>query len=96
MLPDSLQRRLEYIQIQLLPGLGVVHRNCYQDVHQLDPLERPKCKSIMRILSFLHDDQKIKKIIKSQGILDYTAPPPIPDPPLKNEIFFDDIPDYDL
>lgn len=48
------------------------------------------------ILSFFHDTLEIKIIMKSQGIPDYTAPPPIPDPPLKNEIFFDDIPDYNL
>jgi hypothetical protein len=33
--------------------------------------------------------------MKSQGIPNYTAPPPIPDPPLQNDLFFDHMPDYD-
>jgi hypothetical protein len=44
---------------------------------------------------FLHDAPEIKKIMHSLGIPNYTAPP-IPDPPVKNEIFFDEIPDYDV
>jgi hypothetical protein len=50
----------------------------------------------MRILSFLHYAPEIKKIMHSLGIPNYTSPPPIPDPPVKNEIFFDEIPDYNV
>ncbi len=68
---------------------------CIKQIYELDPLECPKCKSKMRILSFLHDTLEIKKIMKSQGIPDYTAPPPIPDFSRQSEIF-DEMPDYDL
>ena len=67
---------------------------CIKQIYELDPLECPKCKSQMRILAFVHDPLEIKNIMKSQGIPDYTAPPPIPDFFRHNEIF-DEIPDYD-
>jgi hypothetical protein len=51
-------------------------------------------RSQMSILAFIHDPLEIKNIMKSQGIPDYTAPPPIPDFSRHNEIF-DEIPDYD-
>jgi hypothetical protein len=65
-----------------------------KQIYELGPLECPKCKSQMRILAFLHDSHEIKKIMKSQGIPDYTAPPPIPDFSRHCEIL-DEIPDYD-
>jgi hypothetical protein len=32
----------------------------------------------MRIVAFIHDEHSIKDIMKSQGIPDFQAPPPIP------------------
>lgn len=68
---------------------------CIKQIYELDPLECPKCKSKMRILSFLHDTLEIKNIMKSLGIPDHTAPPPIPDVSRQCPIF-DEIPTYDL
>lgn len=67
---------------------------CIKQIYELDPLECPRCKSQMRILTFVHDPLEIKKIMKSQGIPDFTAPPPIPDFSRHSEIL-DGIPDYD-
>jgi hypothetical protein len=49
----------------------------------------------MRIIAFIQDTDSVKNIMKSQGIADFQAPPPIP-------IFIDtvqaidEIPSYDL
>jgi hypothetical protein len=32
----------------------------------------------MRIIAFIQDEHSIKEILKSQGIADFCAPPPIP------------------
>ena len=37
-----------------------------------------KCKAQMRIIAFIQDEHSIKEIMKSQGIADFRAPPPIP------------------
>ena len=68
---------------------------CIKQIYELDPLECPKCKSKMRILAFVHDSVEIKKIMKSLGTPDYTAPPLIPELIPQNDLFFDDMPDYD-
>jgi len=50
----------------------------------------------MRIVAFVKDPVEIKKIMKSQGLPDFRAPPPIPRAPAFDEQeFMDDIPDYD-
>ena len=51
---------------------------CIKQIYELDPLECPKCKAPMRILAFVQDPAEIKKIIKSLGLPDSTAPPPLP------------------
>ena len=45
---------------------------------KVDPLECPKCKAQMRIISFIQDQHSIKDIMKAQGIPDFQAPPQIP------------------
>lgn len=44
----------------------------------MDPLECPKCKAQMRIIAFIQDAHSITKIMKSRGIPDFQAPPPLP------------------
>jgi hypothetical protein len=51
---------------------------CIKRVYEIDPLECPKCHAQMRIIAFIQDEHSIKDIIKSQGIADFRAPPPIP------------------
>jgi len=49
-----------------------------------------------RIVAFVQDAQEIKKIMRSLGLPDYTAPPPIPRPSTFEEhLFVDDLPDYE-
>jgi hypothetical protein len=47
-------------------------------MYKINPLQCPKCKSQMRIIAFFQDEHSIKDIMKSQGIPDFQAPPPIP------------------
>ena len=57
-------------------------------IYEVDPLECPKCKGQMRIISLLQDAhchlaiakrrRAIKVIMKAQGIPDFQDPPPIP------------------
>ena len=51
---------------------------CIKRIYEINPLECPKCKSQMRIIAFIQDAHSIKDIMKSQGIPDFQAPPPIP------------------
>jgi hypothetical protein len=51
---------------------------CIKRIYEIDPLECPKCKAQMRIMSFIQDKHSIKDIMKAQGIPDFQAPPPIP------------------
>ena len=51
---------------------------CIKRIYEIDPLECPKCKAQMRIISFIQDAHSIKDIMKAQGIPDFQAPPPIP------------------
>jgi len=51
---------------------------CIKRIYEIDPLECPKCKAQMRIIAFIQDEHSIKEIMKSQGIADFRAPPPIP------------------
>ena len=66
-------------------------------VYELDPLECPRCKGQMRIISFLTDSVEIKKIMKSQGIAEYRAPPPIPKASVFDDVEFTQvIPDDEI
>ncbi len=51
---------------------------CVKRIYEIDPLECPKCRAQMRIIAFIQDEYSIKDIMKSQGIPDFQAPPPIP------------------
>jgi hypothetical protein len=51
---------------------------CIKRIYEIDPLECPKCKAQMRIISFIQDQHSIKDIMKAQGIPDFQAPPQIP------------------
>ena len=51
---------------------------CIKRIYEIDPLECPKCKAQMRFIAFIQDAHSIKDIMKSQGIPDFQAPPPIP------------------
>ena len=55
----------------------------------------PKCQSEMRILSFITDHKELQAIMKSQGIPNAHAPPPIPKAPSKAKLF-DETPPDDL
>jgi hypothetical protein len=53
-----------------------------------------QCKAQKRIIAVLQDEHSIKDIMKSQGLKDFQAPPPIPkfvDTPEA----IDEIPPYD-
>lgn len=49
---------------------------CIKQVYEVNPLECPKCKSEMRIISFLQDTREITKIMESLGIEKLRSPPP--------------------
>jgi len=61
---------------------------------KVDPLECPKCKAQMRIISFIQDAHSIKDIMKAQGIPDFQAPPPIPKF-IDTAHAIDELPSYD-
>jgi hypothetical protein len=48
----------------------------------------------MRIIAFIQDEHSIKDIMKSQGIADFRAPPPIPKFIDTTEAL-DELPSYD-
>ena len=54
-----------------------------KQVYEVDPLECPKCKSQMRILSFIIDVAEIKKITRSLNIPHFQKPAPPLGAPLK-------------
>ena len=67
---------------------------CVKRIYEIDPLECPKCKAQMRIIAFIQDEHSIKDIMKSQGIPDFQAPPPIPSFIDTSEAI-DELPSYD-
>ena len=67
---------------------------CIKRVYEINPLECPKCKAQMRIIAFIQDEHSIKDIMKSQGIPDFQAPPPIPKF-IDAEQAIDELPSYD-
>ena len=48
----------------------------------------------MRIIAFIQDVYSIKDIMKSQGIADFRAPPPIPKF-IDTSLAIDELPSYD-
>ena len=72
---------------------SVTWAQCIKKIYEVDPLECPRCKEQMRIVAFLQDTVEIKKIMDSQGIPDYTAPPPLAKEYVQPEP--DYIPDYE-
>jgi len=62
--------------------------------HEKFGLECPKCVLQMRIIAFIQDEHSIKDIMKSQGIPDFRAPPPIPKLIDTTEAL-DELPSYD-
>ena len=70
---------------------------CMRRVHEIDPLECPKCGSRMRIIAFLNDENEIEKIMRAQGVAKAQAPPQIPLPKLSTDEFLkNDFPVDDL
>ena len=67
---------------------------CIKRIYVIDPLECPKCLLQMRIIAFIQDEHSIKDIMKSQGIPDFQAPPPIPKFIDTTEAL-DELPSYD-
>lgn len=57
---------------------------CMKRTLELNPLECPKCKSDMRIISFLTDTREISKIMLSLGIAQPVMPNTIPRAPPQN------------
>jgi endonuclease III len=47
-----------------------------QKIYEVDPLTCPKCQCRMRILSFIQDEEVIKKILKHLGLWEIKARPP--------------------
>jgi len=48
-----------------------------KQVHELNPLECPRCKGTRRIIAFLEDSAEIKKIMPSLRLPDFKAPAPL-------------------
>ena len=46
-----------------------------QKIYEVDPLTCPKCEGQMRIISFIEDEEVIKKILKHLGLWDVKARP---------------------
>jgi hypothetical protein len=67
---------------------------CIKRIYEINPLECPKCKAQMRIIAFIQDERSIKDIMKSQGIPDFQAPPPIPKF-IDTQEALDELPCYD-
>ena len=67
---------------------------CIKRMYEIDPLECPKCRAQMRIISFIQDAHSIKDIMKAQGIPDFQAPPPIPKF-IDTVMALDELPSYD-
>jgi hypothetical protein len=50
---------------------------CVKRIYEVDPLECPKCKGRMRIIAFVQEPNAIKAMMKSLGLPEYRAPPPM-------------------
>jgi len=61
-----------------------------QKIYEVDPLTCPKCQGRMRIISFIEDQDFIKKILKHIGLWDVKArPPPRANALPKYELYID-------
>jgi len=47
-----------------------------QKIYEVDPLTCPKCSGKMKILSFIEDEEVIKRILKHLGLWDVKPRPP--------------------
>jgi len=57
-----------------------------EEVLKVDPLTCPKCQGRMRIISFIENEEVIKKILKHLGLWNVKArPPPRANAPPKHE-----------
>ena len=71
---------------------------CMNKIYEVDPLECPKCKKQMRIIAFVQEPNAIKAMMKSLGLPEYRAPPPLnfkSRSVFDEQLCMDDIPDYD-
>ena len=68
-------------------------------IYEVDPLRCPKCQGVMRIISFIDDQEVVKKILKHLGLwLVKSKPPPRANsPPSEHYIDYSDsqIPPFD-
>jgi hypothetical protein len=48
-----------------------------QKIYEVDPLTCPKCSGKMKILSFIEDEEIIKRILKHLGLWDVKPRPPL-------------------
>jgi hypothetical protein len=55
-------------RIDLVKLLNLARRGLIQKIYEVDPLVCPKCGGIMRILSFIQDQEVIKAILKHLGL----------------------------
>lgn len=54
---------------------------CMKRIHEINPLECPKCKAEMRIVSFIHSPNEIDKIMRSLSLPKFKPPTPLSRPP---------------
>jgi hypothetical protein len=57
-----------------------------QKIYNVDPLLCPKYSGSMRIISFIEDEQIIKKILKHLDLWDERKPPPCANPPEADQL----------
>jgi len=50
---------------------------CVKRIFEVDLLECPKCKGQMRIIAFVQESNAIRAMMKSLGLPEYRAPPPL-------------------
>jgi len=67
---------------------------CIKRVYEIDPLECPKCKATMRVISFITDPHALAKIMKSLGVPQPKNPAPMAQSPPAEQELFDDGPQY--
>jgi len=75
------QNRDEWIPCILEPeGSSKEYRKNWsrliQKIYEVDPLTCPKCQGRMKIISFIEDEEVIKKILKHLGLWEVKARPP--------------------
>ena len=63
-----------------------------QKIYHVDPLLCPKCSGTMKIISFIEDEQLVKKILKHLNLWDVKRKPPARanGPPTETFITYDD------